>query len=111
MNMSNKTIKISEENYNKIMDIKELKGFNSADNVISNLLPKGVVNETDYELEPPAFMVGSEAISWSMLKNAEINNSWNSEDESATVLFKDDYGVLIRFKIGFEFFINYYHFI
>ena len=109
--MSNKSIKVSEENYNKIMDIKELQGFNSADNVISSLLPKGVVSESDFELEPPAFTVGKTIVSWDMLRKCEVNTSWSGGDETATVLFKDDFGVLILFELGIEIFINYFHFI
>ena len=109
--MSNKTIKVSEKNYDKIMDIKELEGFNSADSVISSLLPKGVVSESDFELEPPAFAVGETIVSWDLLRKSEVNNSWHSGDETATVLFKDEFGVLIRFEFGIDVFINYYHFI
>ena len=51
--MSYKTIKISEKNYNKIMDIKDIQGLRSANHVMDTLLPKGTVNDIDFVRSNP----------------------------------------------------------
>lgn len=111
--MSNRTIKLSEKNYNKIMDIKELNGLKSADHVLDKILPKGSVTENDFMEEPPAFTIKNHIVSWEDLKKSQINTTWQSNDETenATIIFKDKFGALIRFHIFEDFFIEYYHFL
>ena len=109
--MSYKTIKISEKNYDKIMDIKDLQGLKSANQVMDTILPKGTVNNTDFVQEQCAFKLNSISITWDDLKMADINTSWNDGIDSATVIFKDDFGVLVRFISSEDIFIEYYNFL
>lgn len=108
-----KTIRINLDNYDKLMDLKELKGYKSLNETLDNLLPKGTVHSTGYELEPPAFAIKGHEISWTTLKKSEINARWESDDgmEVAVVMFKDQYGALVRFQFEDDFFVNYFHFL
>lgn len=108
-----KTIRININNYEKLMDLKELKGYKSLNETLDNLLPKGTAHQTDYELEPPAFAITNHEISWTTLKKSEINDRWESDDgsEVAIVMFKDGYGALVRFQFQDDFFVNYFHFL
>lgn len=38
---------------------------------IQKLLPKGTANQTEYELEPPAFAITNHKISWTTLKESK----------------------------------------
>lgn len=109
--MSYKTIKISEKNYNKIMDIKDLQGLKSANHVMDTLLPKGTVTNSDFVQEQPAFKLNDISVTWDDLKKAEINKSWDDGVDNATVVFKDDFGVLVRFISSEGIFIEYYNFL
>lgn len=108
--MSNKTVKISEKNYEKLHELKEIHGLKSIDQVINSIMPEGSVSASDFNSEPPAFIIDDITVTWDDLKNSEINMAWGS-DETATVVFKDQYGVLIRFMYSDEVFIEYYHFL
>ena len=108
-----KTVKINLENYEKLMDIKELKGYRSLNETLENLLPVGSVQDVDYQHEPPAFEITDNTVSWNTLKESDVNTTWKSKDktESAVVIFKDEFGALIRFMIDDEFNVNYFHFL
>ena len=81
-----KTIRINMDNYEKLMDLKELKGYKSLNETLDNLLPKGTAHQTDYELEPPAFAITNHEISWTTLKKSEINDRWESDDGSEVAI-------------------------
>lgn len=108
-----KTVKINMDNYNKLMDLKELNGYKSLNETLDNILPSGSVHNTEFTCEPPAFEISDNTVSWNMLKKSEINTCWESDDntESAVVIFKDQYGALIRFQIDDDFSVNYFHFL
>lgn len=108
-----KSLKINVDIYNTLMEIKELNNYKSINETLNKILPTGVVNNTDYETEPPAFTIKDNTISWTTLKKSEINTEWKSEDETeiAIILFKDKYGALVRFQFENDFFVNYFHFL
>ncbi|MBQ2652572.1 MAG: hypothetical protein IJF83_03375 [Methanobrevibacter sp.] len=108
-----KTIRINIDNYDKLMDLKELKGYKSLNEILDNLLPKGTAHQTDYECEPPAFAIKGHEISWTALKKSDVNTTWQSGDgeEIAIVIFKDQYGALVRFQFDDDFYVNYFHFL
>ena len=108
-----KTVKISEKNYNKLHDIKNIQGLKSIDQVMDTIIPKGVVTENNFKMQTPAFNLKDIIVSWDNLKEANINTVWNSDDgtENAVMIFKDNYGALIRFQIINDFSIEYYHFL
>lgn len=41
-----KTIKINEENYTKLNELKDLKGYSSLNETLENLLPLGTVHNS-----------------------------------------------------------------
>lgn len=45
------------------------------------------------------------------VKNAKTETEWKTGDETAKVIFKDEYNALIRFQIVDDVFLNYFHFI
>lgn len=108
-----KTVKINLQNYDKLMDLKQLHGYTSLNETLENILPEGSVHNAEFTSEPPAFEISDNTVSWNMLKKSEINTCWESDDdtESAVVIFKDQYGALVRFQIDDEFSVNYFHFL
>ena len=108
-----KTIKINEENYTKLNELKDLKGYSSLNETLENLLPLGTVHNAEYDSEPPAFEITGNVVSWNCLRESEVGSVWKSDDglESAVVVFKDDFGALVRFNFCDEFRVNYFHFL
>ncbi len=108
-----KTVKINMDNYNKLMDLKELNGYKSLNETLDNILPSGSVHNTEFTCEPPAFEITDNMVSWNDLKKSKVNTSWKSNDdaECAVVIFKDHYGTLVRFQFGDTFSVNYFHFL
>ena len=111
--VNRKTVKINLDNYEKLMDLKELKGYTSLNETIENLFPLGTVHDVDYQQEQPAFEISDNKVSWNTLKNSEINTTWksNDESESAVVIFKDQYGAMIRFMMDNKIQVNYFNFL
>ena len=106
-------IRINDETNEKLKEIKYIYDLKNIDEAI-NLAIKNTPLIEDYSNEPPAFILedGKIIVSWNDLKNSEIGTKWGSSgNQLATVLFKDDYGILIRFYDDTETFINYYNFL
>ena len=111
------SIRINNETREKLKEIKRNYDLKSIDEAI-NLAISNTPLPQRYTNEPPVFILGEKKIiSWSDLKNSELGDEWVSDDEIATVIFKDDYGVLIRFKNTdnelnlYDTHIEYYNFI
>lgn len=113
MSDDRKTIKVNNTLYNQLMEIKTIHNYRSVSETIKNVIPDGTITNTDYESEPPAFTIKDNIVSWTVLKKAEIGMKWCSKDgsEEATILYKDEYGALLRFKYNEEFYINYFHYL
>lgn len=65
--------------------------------------------------EQPAFTLKSgdiyKNISWSELKKAEVGTQW-SNSETATVIYKDEFGALIRFIDSYkDAYLDYFYFL
>lgn len=109
------TIRISDENNEALKEIKREYDKENIDQVLE-LAIKNTPLPVGIEKEPPAFILKlkflnnefeEKRISWNMLKNSKQGdifkfnyNSTTAIDytEAAKVLFKDDDGVLIKFK-------------
>lgn len=110
-------IRINDETNEKLKEIKNNYDLKNIDEAI-NLAIKNTPSPQGYTNEPPVFILGEKkVISWTDLKNSELGDEWSVDNEIATVIFKDDYGVLIRFKNTdseldfYDTYIEYYNFI
>jgi len=106
-----KSIQVNSETYDKLRLIKEIDEYKSLSAVIEELMLR-VPQNVDSLQEIPAFewTVGfadnhtpdeTLKVSWEELKKSEVNDQWKLEGSwdsyEATVLFKDEKGVFIRF--------------
>ena len=104
-------IRINTKTYEKLKIIKQIDEYKSISAVIEDLLLR-VPQNVDSLHEIPAFewTVGFKdnhtpdetvKVSWEELKKSEVNNQWKLEGSwdsyEATILFKDEKGVFIRF--------------
>jgi len=108
-------IRINNETNEKLKEIKQNYDLKNIDDAI-NLAIKNTPTPHGYTNEPPAFSLGgTKDVSWTDLKNSTLGNEWVSDGEVATVIFKDDYGILIRFRNSnpkmFPTYLEYYNFI
>lgn len=109
-------IQINKKNHEKLMAIRDEGGLKSFNEVLNKILPEGSVSGMDFEQEKPAFaLINTDNtvlnIKWEQLKKAQIGQSW-SNGETATILYKDESGVLIRFVDEYnEVYLNYFHFL
>ena len=108
-----KTIKIQPETYENILAIRDFNNYKTISDTIEALIPKGTSTRFEIEHEPPAFEIEDNIISWNMLKKAKNGASWQSKnnEEKAVVIYIDEYGALVRFQFGNEFYVNYFHFL
>lgn len=81
-----KTIKINIQNYNRLMDLKEVSGYRSLNETLENILPSGAVHNAEFTNELPAFEIMDNEISWNTLKKSEVNACWKSDDNNESVL-------------------------
>ena len=116
--MKHHTVKINEENYEKLKQIKDIGEFKSINHVLEAILPQGTMNSWDFEQEQPAFTLLNKKdeatnITWNMLKDSEVGSTFKSTDsvEVATVIYKDSDGCLIKFNYDGEVFLNYFYFL
>ena len=104
-------IRINSETYDKLKIIKQVDEYSSVSAVIEDLMLR-VPQNVDSLQEIPAFewTVGFSnnhtpdetlKVSWEELKKSKINDQWKLEGSwdsyEATILFKDEKGVFIRF--------------
>lgn len=110
--MERSTIRLEVNLIDKIKEIQGLMGYKSVNETVKHLLPKGTCTPEEYVQEQPAFVVDGINVSWNKLRTSEVNSKWG-EEEVATLIFKDDAGVLIRFedKQYNEVYLNYFHFL
>ena len=109
--MERSTIKLEVPIINKIKEIQALKGYKSVNETVKQLLPKGIGMEEEIIREQPAFVISSVSVSWNELRKAEIGTQWGDK-ETATVIYSDEYGVLVRFIDEYdEVYVNYFHFL
>ncbi|MCL2115466.1 MAG: hypothetical protein FWH29_04520 [Methanobrevibacter sp.] len=115
------SIRLKEDTIQGFREIKQLYDLKSLDEA-AKLAIKNTPLRHSYETEPPALVLPNKNdpgddlfITWSDLKNSETSKEWGdlkNNEIVATVLFKDDYGVLIRFRdSNQEIYIDYYRFI
>ena len=110
------SIQINKKNHEKLCAIRDEEGLKSFNNVIDKILPAGSISTVDFEIEKPAFTLISnndqvKNISWEDLKKAELGTRW-SNDETATVIYKEEDGCLIKFQDDRgEVYLNYFHFL
>lgn len=109
-------IQISKKNHEKLCAIRDEENLKSFNEVLDQVLPDGAVSIMDFEKKPPAFVLmnGDAAlnISWNELEKSELGTKWQNGYEKATVIYKDDDGVLIRFEDEYDgIYLNYFHFI
>ena len=76
-----KTIKIDQEIYNQLHEIKQIKQYRSINQTLQNLIPTGITHQTDYEQEPPAFTITNHTISWTTLKKAKPQTAYSSAED------------------------------
>ena len=113
--MERSTIKLEVSLINKIKEIQALNGYKSENETEKHTLPQGTVTPETVTYEQPAFTLKSgdiyKNISWSELKKAEVGTQW-SNSETATVIYKDEFGALIRFIDSYkDAYLNYFHFL
>lgn len=108
-------IEINKKNHEKLMAIRDEEGLKSFNEVLNKILPKGSISSMDFEIEQPAFTLNDKEtyknVSWDELKQSDIGKEWIN-GEKATLLYKDESGVLIRFVDEYnEVYLNYFHFL
>ena len=113
--MERSTIKLEVSLINKIKEIQALNGYKSVNETVKHILPQGTVTPEIVTYEQPAFTLKDgdiyKNISWSELKKAEVGTQW-SNSETATVIYKHEIGVLIRFIDSYnDDYLNYFHFL
>ena len=114
--MERGTIRLEMPLIEKIKEIQGINGYKSINETVKQILPKGTTTPEEFVKEQPAFTLVSsndEAlnISWNELRESDVGTKWDN-DEKATILFKDDGGVLIRFEDEYgEIYITYFHFL
>lgn len=113
--MKRSTIKLEVDLIEKIKEIQGINGYKSINETLKHILPSGTITPEDYVKEQPAFTLSSNDktinISWNELRNSDVGMAWEN-GEKATIIYKDDDGVLIRFKDEYgEIYITYFHFI
>lgn len=114
--MERSTIKLDVNLIEKIKEIQGINGYKSVNETMKHILPKGTSTPEEFVKEQPAFTLLSPDntalnVSWSDLKNSEIGEKWENT-EKATIIYKDDTGVLIRLEDEYgEVYLNYFHFL
>lgn len=114
--MERSTIKLEVKLIDKIKEIQDINGYKSINETVRQILPKGIVTSEDYVKEQPAFTLINSTdthldVSWSELKNSDVGRAWENT-EKATIIYRDDSGVLIRFEDEYgEVYLNYFHFL
>lgn len=113
--MERSTIKLEVSLINKIKEIQALNGYKSVNETVKHLLPDGTPTPEEYIQEQPAFTLINKKtvlnVSWNELKQSDIGKEWIN-GEKATLLYKDESGVLIRFVDEYnEVYLNYFHFL
>lgn len=113
--MERSTIKLEVSLINKIKEIQALNGYKSVNETVKHLLPDGTSTPEEYIQEQPAFTLINKKtvlnVSWNELKQSDIGKEWIN-GEKATLLYKDESGVLIRFVDEYnEVYLNYFHFL
>lgn len=108
-------IEINKKNHEKLMAIRDEERLKSFNEVLNKILPKGSISSMDFEIEQPAFTLINKKtvlnVSWNELKQSDIGKEWIN-GEKATLLYKDESGVLIRFVDEYdEVYLNYFHFL
>lgn len=109
-------IQISKKNHEKLCAIRDEENLKSFNEVLDQVLPDGAVSIMDFEKKPPAFALVNNGdvlnVCWNELENAELGTKWQNGKEKATVIYKDDEGLLIRFEDEYdEIYLNYFHFL
>ncbi len=113
--MERSTIKLEVSLINKIKEIQALNGYKSVNETVKHILPQGTVTPETVTYEHPAFTLDDKEtyknVSWDELKQSDIGKEWIN-GEKATLLYKDESGVLIRFVDEYnEVYLNYFHFL
>lgn len=113
--MERSTIKLEVNLINKIKEIQEINGYKSVNETVKHILPQGTVTPETVTYEHPAFTLDDKEtyknVSWDELKKAEIGKTWIN-NEKATVIYKDEFGALIRFIDSYnDAYLNYFHFL
>ena len=113
--MERSTIKLEVSLINKIKEIQSLNGYKSVNETVKHLLPSGTITPEEYIQEQPAFTLINQEnvlnVPWNELKQSDIGKEWIN-GEKATLLYKDEFGVLIRFVDEYdEVYLNYFHFL
>ena len=109
--MERSTIKLEVPIIEKIKEIQALKGYKSVNETVKHLLPSGVGMEEEIIKEQPAFLIEDVPVSWVELKQSETGTKWGDK-ETATIIYCDEYGTLVRFIDEYEeVYLNYFHYL
>ena len=117
--MSFTTIKIRKETKDKLDLIKHMNNYGSLDKVINQLIPQAINENYQFHTEKPAFTLLGKTnsmeqiikVGYDELRKSQIGDKWQTNDEIAIILFKDEYGALIRFITNGLSKVEYYHYI
>lgn len=111
--MKTTNIRISADIAEKLKEIKEANQLKSINQTLEHLIPQAVNEDFTFIKEPTAFTIANENISFTTLKENNIGKTWSNEQEQATIIFKDDLGVVVRFtdKIDNYTTCEYFHFL
>ena len=105
------SIKIRKDLNEKMQLIKKQNHYKSINELLDHTLDKTVDENLEVIQEQALFMVGSEPITWTDLKQSQNGDSWSQGNETVTVLFKDNQGAFLRFVYETEVEVRYFHFI
>lgn len=95
--MQTTNIRISADIAEKLKEIKEANQLKSINQTLEHLIPQAVNEDFTFIKEPTAFTIANENISFTDLKENKTGKTWSNEQEQATIIFKDDLGVVVRF--------------
>lgn len=105
------SIKIRKDLSEKMQIIKKQNNYKSINELLENILDKTVSEELEVIQEQPLFHVGEKAITWSDLKQSSTGTIWSQENNTVTVLYKDNQGAFLRFENDYEVGMEYFHLI
>ena len=109
--MERSTIKLEVNLINKIKEIQSLQGYKSVNETVKHLLPSGVGMKEEFIKEQPAFTIDTVSVSWNELREAENGAKWGDK-ETATIIYSDEYGSLVRFIDEYDdVYVNYFHYL
>lgn len=105
------SIRIRKDIAEKLQIIKTQNQCKSNNELLEKLIPKTVNENYEFIKEQPLFNIGNTPITWTTLKQSQVNDKWTNGNNEAKVIFKDEQGVFIRFILQNEIYLEYYHFI